>query len=496
VLELGLNEGILSYEGAEVLERILDAGVGPQVIVSPQDLVLLMTRLREASQPAKDAAHASGTQVAGAANRKAPTTPTEQLIAQMWGELLGVENVSADDNFFDLGGHSLLAVQVINRLRKRTGKSLPLTALLEAPTVEQLAALVEPPPAAGAEADVAATSAPRSGTMVTIREGGSKTPVFFVHDGNGETLLYRTLALQLDDGHPVYGLQPEMRADSSYVHTRIVDMAAAHVRQLREVQPHGPYLLAGLCAGGVISFEMARQLQDAGETTLFVGIIDGADVAAEERSFRLAQDRLQRFLGTLGDRSDGPAIMRIGKALPTMVRKTVNYARYEVSSRLEQSRNARRVQGMREVAGADGSATAADEPGLSFLKMYEVAHKEHQPQGLFDGGDVVVFRATEGDGSVGDVPYVDIYADEALGWRPRVAGTVQVVDIPGGHSSALQEPHVGELARKMQQCIDAALSKASPPDDRGRGHRHDDRRERAVPVLTDEVYVTAKAALS
>ena len=95
---------------------------------------------------------------------------------------------------------------------------------------------------------------PRSGTLIPIRPGGDKLPVFMVHDGNGETLLYRTLALQLAPGHAVYGLQPEMRPDGSFVNTRITDMAAAHIEKMRSVQPHGPYLLAGLCAGGVISF--------------------------------------------------------------------------------------------------------------------------------------------------------------------------------------------------------------------------------------------------
>ncbi|PPE65560.1 type I polyketide synthase [Caldimonas caldifontis] len=470
VLEMGLSEGLRSAEGAEVLERVLADGRLAQVAVSPQDLHATLEKLRAPALPATATQVTEGGEVR--AGWKAPRTETEQLIAQMWGEMLGVARVSASDNFFDLGGHSLLAVQVINKLKRKTGKVLPLTALLEAPTVETLAALIEPPPAEGEER---ATAVPVAGgghpvqaaaamprTVVRIRPGGDKRAIFFVHDGKGETLLYRTLALKLDAGHPIYGLQPEMGSDGSYVHTRIVDMAAAHIEALRHVQPEGPYLLTGLCAGGVIAFEMARQLEDAGQQVIFVGIMDAADVHAEERPFRLAQNRLNRFLGTLNDPTAGSTLQRIGKAVPKMLAKTKNFALYEVQSRLEQFQNARKVRAMRD------QAQSADEPvlhageedhGLDFLKMYEVAHKEHQPQGLFRGGDVVLFRAMKGDGSASDEAYVDIYSDPLLGWGPRVAGQISAYDVPGGHSSMLQEPHVSVLAQAMQTSIDAAVQR-------------------------------------
>lgn len=463
VLALGLRDGILSREGAEVLERVLAWQPGPQVVVSPQDLQVFLAQLKASANPAPKGAGAEGE---GASSRgadwKAPVTQTEVLIAQMWGEMLGVEHVSATDNFFDLGGHSLLAVQVINKLKKRTGKTLPLTALLEEPTVEGLAGLIEPkdPNATPGEAQPAAggkpgASAPltTNNTLIRIRPGGEKPPIFFVHDGNGETLLYRTLALQLDAGHPIYGLQPAMKGDA-FVHTRIADMAAAHVKAIRAVQPRGPYFITGLCAGGVISFEMAQQLQAAGETTQFVGIIDAADVHAQERPFRLVQERLARLKkGVVGG--------GLAQALPTLIQKTTNFAKYQVESRLEQLQNARKVKSMREQV--DEAAAGSVSADISFLKMYEVAHKEHQPVGTFRGGDVVLYRAMNGDGSTGDIPFKEIYLGDVMGWEKRVEGEVIVTDIPGGHSSALQEPSVKTLAEQMQKHIDAALAKMPPP---------------------------------
>ncbi|MFN3295328.1 SDR family NAD(P)-dependent oxidoreductase [Caldimonas sp.] len=493
VLEMGLSEGLRSAEGAEVLERVLADGRLAQVAVSPQDLHATLEKLRTPVSPAPAASEQADE---SRADWKAPRTETEQLIAQMWGEMLGVAKVSASDNFFDLGGHSLLAVQVINKLKRKTGKQLPLTALLEAPTVEALAALIEPPPpdAAAGETNPGDSAAPAARvpgdavpalprTVVRIRAGGDRPPIFFVHDGKGETLLYRTLALKLDAGHAIYGLQPEMRHDGSYVHTRIVDMAAAHVRAVRSVQPEGPYLLTGLCAGGVIAFEMARQLEDAGQRVIFVGIMDAADVHAQERPFRVAQNRIHRFLGTLNDPSAGSTLQRIGRAVPKMLAKTRNLALYEVQSRLERFHNARKVRAMRDQAerGEVVSPVAEEDHGLDFLKMYEVAHREHQPQGVFRGGDVVVFRGLQGDGSQADEPYKNIYSDPQLGWGPRVESALSVIDVPGGHTSMLQEPHVGVLAGQLQRCIDRAISRHGVQRDRGQPE--DDSRAADAPVV-------------
>ena len=94
---------------------------------------------------------------------------------------------------------------------------------------------------------------------------------------------------------------------------------------------------------------------------------------------------------------------------------------------------------------------------LPFLQLYGVAHREHVAHGVFSGGDVVLFRATQGNGDVADVPFCEVYADDLLGWRGLVQPNVAVVDVPGGHSSALQEPNVGVFAKHMQSRIRSVL---------------------------------------
>jgi thioesterase domain-containing protein/acyl carrier protein len=461
LLTLGLQEGIRPDEGFDVIERVLAWRPGPQVAASPHDVDVLLARLRASDVPAEDS---SATEAPDDPDWRAPATPMEKLIAHMWAELLGQERVSATGNFFDLGGHSLLAVQVINRLRKRTGRPLPLTALLQAPTVESLAALIDPAgtPQAGEAPATAATVAQRRPsslprTVVPIRPGHEGPALFFVHDGKGETLLYRTLALSLDPGWPVYGLQPLQHEDGAYTHTRITEMAAYHVEQVRAVQPEGPYFLTGLCAGGVIAVEMARQLEESGQAVAYVGIIDAADVHAVERPLRVVKDRLHRFVGTLSDDPSRPLPVRIARALPKMLRKAANAVRWEVTSRLARWRRARQVEAL-QAGAAMASGTGGAAP-LEFLPLYEHAHRRHEPHGRLEGADVVLFRATAGDGSVADTPYLDIYTDPLLGWQPRVCGPVIVRDVPGGHSSALQEPHVRVLAEAMRETLRAARAR-------------------------------------
>jgi thioesterase domain-containing protein len=120
------------------------------------------------------------------------------------------------------------------------------------------------------------------------------------------------------------------------------------------------------------------------------------------------------------------------------------------------------VKSLREQASAERAeaAPASESPAITYLRLYEIAHREHEPQGQFSSGEVALFRATAGDGSEGDIPFFEKYSDPLLGWGPRVKGGVELVPVPGGHSSALQEPHVRVLSTELQRRIDAALAKA------------------------------------
>ncbi len=455
-------------DGVQAVERILLGEPAAHIVVSPAALYPALARLRAPRRGTRPVAQSDAVD--------GPRTETESIIAELWCDMLGVERVGRHDDFFDLGGHSLLAVQFTNRLRKRLGKTLPLAALLQGPTVERLAAAIDPegaasvaagesPPMAtdadAGPAKLAATALVAPTDLILIRSGANHAPLFLVHDGLGQTLLYRSLAYRLAPGHAVYGIEPLRRCDGMFAHSSIVAMAAEYVARVTAVHP-GPYLLAGLCAGGVIAFEMARQLQDAGLTVAMIAILDAADVEAAPRRLYTTRARLKRVRDVMYGGEVG-TVVALGRALPVIVRKAANAARWEIASRIERRRRRELLSRLRADAEAPASGSGPQRAAsLSFLQVYELAHRAHRPHGLFAGGDVVLFKATQSCGDDDDEPFGERYADRILGWGKRVADDVVLEIIPGGHVSLLREPHVAVVAARLQTAIDTALARPDP----------------------------------
>ena len=252
-------------------------------------------------------------------------------------------------------------------------------------------------------------------SLVLIREGEGRPPVFLVHDGDGETMLYRNLAMRMAPGHAVYGLSPYSLEGVPMAQTRIADMAAYQVGKVRSVQPRGPYLLAGMCAGGVIAYEMARQLQAQGERVALVGLLDAADPAAAPKTWRVAGQRLQRFGGVFREAGPASPVRRALSILGKVLKKARNLAVYTAGERLGWARDEVRMRLFR--AWLDRGRRPPRALGkISVRTAYLFAERDYRPDGRFDG-ELVLFRATAGIGP--DEPYIERYDDPLLGWGRR-----------------------------------------------------------------------------
>ena len=220
-------------------------------------------------------------QVERVGERVGPRNLLESQLAGIWEELLHVEP-DVRDNFFELGGHSLLVVPLLARLEQVTGKRLDFAAVFRAPTIESLALLLR------REVDL-----PSSFPLIAIQPHGSLTPVFFVHPAGGSVFSYFALARALGSDRPFYALEGTSTAGGPMtgdgftdeqlglagrrLERRRVDwMAANYVEAIRTVQPEGPYLLGGWSTGGVVAFEMARQLQARYAQVALVALLDSA----------------------------------------------------------------------------------------------------------------------------------------------------------------------------------------------------------------------------
>ncbi|MDD1013909.1 non-ribosomal peptide synthetase [Pseudomonas rubra] len=191
---------------------------------------------------------------------EAPATELEQRLADCWAQVLDVARVGRHDSFFELGGHSLLAIRLVAEMAKVDAQAT-LVELFQHPSVAQLAACLE-----------TREAPPEETGLVTVRAAGSQAPLFLVHEFSGFDLYFPALGRHIDGDFPIYGL-PGIAAGQAQLRT-MECLAARLLLQIRTVQPHGPYRLAGWSFGGVLAYEIAAQLLGADEQVAFIGLID------------------------------------------------------------------------------------------------------------------------------------------------------------------------------------------------------------------------------
>ncbi|MEM8933317.1 MAG: thioesterase domain-containing protein, partial [Acidobacteriota bacterium] len=221
----------------------------------------------------------------------------EARLAATWAELLDVDTVSIDAGFFELGGHSLLAVRLVRRLSRELGRDVPLSLLFTAPTV-------------GHMAEALRESDGQRAMLVPLRGEGEGEPLFCIHPIDGEVVVFRELAQCLEPGRPIVGVQDPHRAEPGQGATSIEAMAASYLESIRRVQPRGPYHLLGYSFGGVVAFDMARQLGEQGDAVALLALVDTLPPALSIRQsgglVTAGADDIELLSSMLGD-TMGPA---------------------------------------------------------------------------------------------------------------------------------------------------------------------------------------------
>ncbi len=380
-----------------------------------------------------------------------PNNEIEKVLVGLWSEVLRVHPIGIRDNFFDLGGHSLLAVKLFGAIERQFGRKLPLTVLFEAPTVEELAVMLQVP-----------QETTSFDSIITLKAGNSSsTPLFLVHDADGETILYLNLARHLPAEQTVYGIRPYDRSGSPILHTRFSEIVEQYIQEIRRVQPQGPYLIGGLCAGGVLAFEIACQLQAQGEEVPLVAIIDAINPQGTSyRSDRASQERKQGFLKALQQQQSSNPVKSALKMFQISLSKASNFVTYEISKRAEQTSNNLRIKLLRYCLDRHLAIPKFCQ-NIPLRHIYTFAEADYQPS-IYQG-QLTLWRATEkldvDNPMIDDTPATWEVHDPLLGWSDRATEGVVAHDIPGGHSSMLQEPHVQTMARLLQDYLQVISNK-------------------------------------
>ncbi len=334
----------------------------------------------------------------------------ESALARIWSGLLKVHDIGLHDDFFDLGGDSLLAVRAFERMQALTGVNLPLATLLAAPTIAGQAAAFR---AAGASESLPTIQAARDADngwspLVPIQPLGKKPPLFLLHAIGGNVLNYVPLARALGDNQPVYGIQAVGLDGMTPPLGSLPAMAERYIAEIRRVQPHGPYFLAGGSMGGMIAYEMALQLRARGET---IGLLAMMDTYGPE--YRRTDAELHTATS-----------LRIAAGLVGRMRRMLDAARI------------RRAH-----------ATGRPLPCNLRYRELERAHYRalvaYHPR-TYDGR-AVLFRASTQPRSTRPTG--------TLGWSRYMPRGIEVIDLSATHDNLIEQP---ELAARLGSVLERA----------------------------------------
>ncbi|GAB4212335.1 MAG: hypothetical protein OHK0022_48020 [Roseiflexaceae bacterium] len=385
--------------------------------------------------PGQDTAH-DLEQLGGQAGQYvAPRDLIEFQLARIWEELLQVFPISITSNFFDLGGHSLLAMKMIETIRQRLGRTLPLTTLFQWPTISELAVCLRDQ-----------NALPDWSPLVPLQPQGDRTPFFCIHPAGGTPFCYAPLAHHLGDDQPFYGFQSYGFETDQQPDATIEAMAERYVRAMRGVQPHGPYALGGWSIGGVVALEMAQQLVRQGEQVALLAVLDG-DLPPPE--LQKPDADIERFLNTA-------AILMMLARFENLPMKPEEFQALSPEAQLEIAMETARnnniippdatpeqVQRITGVLQANFAALlryqAQTYPGqITFLRT------EPPPIPENERGDMLM------------------YSDETRGWRQVSGEPIEVHTMPGQHVTLMSEPYVRTVAQVLRGCLEQRLPPPPP----------------------------------
>jgi amino acid adenylation domain-containing protein len=364
-----------------------------------------------------------------------PTDPVEARLKEIWEKLLQVNSVGLDQDFFALGGHSLLAARMLVQVEQWFGSRLPHSVLVEHPTIHGLATYLHHSPVGKWPA------------LVTIQGRGFLPPLFIAHGLGGSLLSFIELAKALGPEQPVYGLQLPAFIDEHQADLRI--LAANYVKQLRAIQPAGPYHLAGHSSGGLVVFEMACQIMEQGETVGLLALLDcdpntGKVAHRPFKDWHTFKTSFRRTLTRLTASKSG---------IEEFIARRMMHHSIKIKSwlaeRLRHLPIGRQwlpdsVRGL--LLGAEGYLVLA-------IRDYQLRPYP---------GNATLFLAQDEPRSA---------AEPAIAWSGNIVGVCETQMIPGTHQTMLARPHILSLAREIKQRLARHVpSSANAPLAQTSGH--------------------------
>ncbi len=356
-----------------------------------------------------------------------PRDPTDLRMVQIWEELFDVRPIGITDNFFELGGSSLLALRLMSQIHHAFEKRLPLSALFQGPSIAELVGIIR---------QDTPTTWP---TLIPIQPHGDRPPLFCFPGSGGNVLYLHPLAAHLGKRQPCYGLQsPGLDGETSPPATTEA-MAALHLKELKSVQPQGPYFFLGHCFGGQVAFELTRQLEQQGERVAVLVILDVTAPTLEEE-----EDATRNWSETFW-------LLYFLELLEKETDVTFDLTQEMLES--QETLDQRYELAMRRIKQRDVyfTATAESDQLRAMVRIFKAnirAYINYRFPGVINA-PIVLFRAQD------QVWGEDDTLGEDWNWGQCTSGEMQVRWTPGTHVNMLSEPHVKDFAAQLRHLLDS-----------------------------------------
>ncbi|WP_432221422.1 non-ribosomal peptide synthetase [Flavobacterium sp. TMP13] len=351
----------------------------------------------------------------------APRTEDEKLVADIWKESLNLDTIDIFSNFFEMGGHSIKAVKVMIEIEKITGKRIPLSVLFKYSTVEKFAKLLH------TKSDIC------SDCLVPIKASGDKTPLFIIHGAGLNVLNFVNLSKHFNENQPIYGIQGNAKKYDAWYES-IEEMAAHYIDAIVKINPNGPYALAGFSFGGIVAFEMTRQLKEQGKNVTLTALLDSyVDSSYYYQTF--SKKKLIRYFD--------------------LTHKRLNFLREMLMSwkAFKMRTNAKKDYILKRHFGHNPAMTEQEAVALEqFIEadsmVKTIVDRYHlKPQNI----EVDLFRSQD------DLHYK--LDPTHLGWKKAALKGVKIHNISGNHLDIVAPPNDKLLARLLQDILDEKHAK-------------------------------------
>lgn len=430
-----LTQGIQSHEGVSLFESAIEQNIS-QIVISSMDVKKLIANTIVESQEALRSTSHNFQRPKLETEFAKPESEVEKTLAEFWQDLLGVQDIGVDDSFFELGGHSLIAVRMFSQIRKSFGANFPISVLFEAPTIRQIAELVEKQTGRtisnGDEADPKASEDRRFKHLVPMHEGegGPRSPFFLVAGMFGNVLNLRHLAQLLGSDRPFFGLQAKGLLGNDSPHATIQDAAKDYIAEMRAVQPEGPYYVGGYSGGGIHALEIAHQLKQQGEECALLVMLD---TPLPQRRALSKLDRLRMQIQNVKDEGFRYPLNWIERRMKWRLEQREKAHALQVAEPEHQFHNAQIEAAFlsaieRYVPKQWAGSTVLFRPPLVPKWLLSNGHKvSHERSYLFDDND----------------------------WGDLLPN-ILVSEVPGDHDSMVLEPNVRVMASRMRHEIEKA----------------------------------------